>query len=102
VAVPWQVWRSQDRPKITRQESGIQANLDTGPIAIHPENPKYFIFRGKPRVLIAATEHYGSVINRRFDFMRYLAEAANKKQTLTRTFLLFSRASVGAEPLFPA
>ena len=33
------------------------------PIAIHPENPKYFLFRGKPLVLVAATEHYGSVIN---------------------------------------
>ena len=59
------------------------------PFSIHPENPKYFLFRGKPRVLIAATEHYGSIINRRFDFARYLADAADKKQTVTRTFLLY-------------
>jgi len=24
-------------------------------LAIHPENPKYFLFRGKPLVLVAAT-----------------------------------------------
>src|SRR5262245_11749543 len=59
------------------------------PISIHPKNPKYFLFRGKPLALITATEHYGSVINSRFDFERYLLEAADKKQTLTRLFLLF-------------
>jgi hypothetical protein len=38
------------------------------PLRIHPDNPKYFLFRGKPLVLVTATEHYGSVINRPFDF----------------------------------
>ena len=83
------------------QESGTPANLAPRPIAIHPDNPKYFIFRGKPRVLIAATEHYGSVINRRFDFTRYLAEAADKKQTLTRTFLLFRELQSARNPYSP-
>ena len=59
------------------------------PVRIHPENPKYFLFRGKPLVLVTATEHYGSVINRPFDFEKYLDDAAAKKMTLTRTFLLF-------------
>src|SRR5579859_161292 len=58
-------------------------------LSIDPQNPRYFLFRGRPLVLIAASEHYGSVVNRRFDFTRYLAEAADKKQTMTRTFLLF-------------
>jgi hypothetical protein len=71
------------------------------PITIHPENPKYFLFRGKPLVLVAATEHYGSVINRRFDFGRYLAEAADKKQTLTRTFLLFRELQSARNPYSP-
>ena len=59
------------------------------PFTIHPENSKYFLFRGKPVVLITATEHYGSVINSRFNFERYLEEAADKRMTLTRLFLLF-------------
>ena len=83
------------------QESGTSASLSPTPVAIHPENPKYFIFRGKPRVLIAATEHYGSVINRRFDFTRYLAEAADKKQTMTRTFLLYRELQSSRNPYSP-
>src|ERR1700758_1156178 len=58
-------------------------------LAIHPDNPKYFLFRKQPLVLLAASEHYGSIVNRRFDFERYLYEAAATKQTITRTFLLY-------------
>lgn len=87
--------------KNREQEPATPADLASRPLAIHPDNPKYFIFRGKPRVLIAATEHYGSVINRRFDFTRYLAEAADKKQTLTRTFLLFRELQSARNPYSP-
>jgi hypothetical protein len=38
------------------------------PLRIHPRNPKLLEFRGKPCVLLCATEHYGSVMNRRFRF----------------------------------
>jgi hypothetical protein len=40
-------------------------------------------------VLVTATEHYGAVINRNFDYVRYLEEAAEKRCTLSRCFLLF-------------
>ncbi|MDO8685158.1 MAG: cellulase family glycosylhydrolase [Clostridiales bacterium] len=59
------------------------------PIRIHPENNKIFQFRGKPLVLVCATEHYGAVINRPFNFEKYLTDAVEKKQTLTRLFVLF-------------
>lgn len=59
------------------------------PIRIHPQNPKIFEYQGKPLMLLTATEHYGAVINRRFDYARYLADAAAKKITLTRLFMLF-------------
>src|SRR5579872_7454017 len=59
------------------------------PIRIHPENPKCFEFRGKPLALLTATEHYGAVMNRPFRFERYLADAAEKRITLTRLFVLF-------------
>src|SRR3990172_6939603 len=72
------------------------------PIRIHPENPKYFLFRGKPLVLITATEHYGSVINRAFDFEKYLEDAADKRMTLTRTFLLFREQQGSRNPYSPA
>jgi uncharacterized protein DUF6298/cellulase (glycosyl hydrolase family 5) len=70
-------------------------------ISIHPQNPKYFLFRGKPLALITATEHYGSVVNSRFDFERYLQDAADKKQTLTRLFLLFRELQNPRNPYSP-
>ena len=59
------------------------------PIRIHPKNPKLFEFRGRPRVLLCATEHYGAVLNRAFRFEAYLADAVLRHQTLTRLFMLF-------------
>lgn len=70
-------------------------------LCLHPENPKYFLFRGRPLVLLCATEHYGSVLNRAFDFERYLDEAADKKQTLTRLFLLFRELQTARNPYSP-
>ncbi len=58
-------------------------------LRIHPCNSKVFEFRGQPLVLLCATEHYGAVINRPFDFAKYLADAHAHKQTLTRLFTLF-------------
>src|SRR5215213_425145 len=71
------------------------------PIAIHPDNPRLFLFRGKPLVLITATEHYGSVINRPFDFEKYLVDHASKRQTLTRTFLLYRELQSAKNPWSP-
>ncbi len=51
--------------------------------------------------MVAASEHYGSVVNRRFDFERYLAEAGDKKQTVTRTFLLYRELQSARNPCSP-
>jgi hypothetical protein len=59
------------------------------------------MFRGKPLVLIAAGEHYGSVINRPFDFEKYLADHAEKRQTVTRTFLLYRELQSAKNPWSP-
>jgi hypothetical protein len=56
------------------------------PLALHPDNPHYFLFRGKPAVLITSTEHYGAVLNTSFDYVKYLDELARHKLNLTRTF----------------
>src|SRR5207237_386206 len=56
------------------------------PISLHPDNPHYLLFRGKPTILIGSTEHYGAVLNRDFDYVPYLEELADKKLNLTRTF----------------
>ena len=70
-------------------------------IKVHPENPRYFLFRGKPLVLLTASEHYGSVMNRPFDFEKYLDDAAAHKLTLTRTFLLFRELQSARNPSSP-
>jgi hypothetical protein len=46
--------------------------LKAQPISLHPENQHYFIYQGKPTILVASSEHYGSVINPDFDFLIYL------------------------------
>ncbi len=56
------------------------------PIALHPDNPHYFLFRGKPTVLITSGEHYGAMLNLDFDYDRYLAALAADGLNHTRTF----------------
>ncbi|MEP7356096.1 MAG: hypothetical protein ABI847_02515 [Anaerolineales bacterium] len=68
------------------------------PLRLHPRNPKLFEFRGQPRVLLTATEHYGAVMNRPFQFERYLADAAQKGMTLTRLFTLFRELQTPINP----
>ena len=68
------------------------------PIRIHPANPKLFEFRDKPLFLLTATEHYGAVMNRPFRYDRYLADAADKKITLTRLFTLFRELQTPINP----
>lgn len=56
------------------------------PVRLHPDNPHYFLFRGKPAVLVTSTEHYGAVLNLDFDFITYLDELKSHGLNLTRTF----------------
>lgn len=68
------------------------------PIRVHPANSKIFEFRGKPLVLVTATEHYGAVMNRPFRLERYLADVAEKHITLTRLFMLFRELQTPINP----
>jgi len=56
------------------------------PLALHPDNPRYFLFRGAPTVLVTSGEHYGAVLNLDFDYARYLDALAADGLNLTRTF----------------
>jgi hypothetical protein len=56
------------------------------PLALHPDNPRYFLFRGKPTVLVTSGEHYGAVLNLDFDYVRYLDALAKDGLNLTRLF----------------
>lgn len=54
------------------------------PIALHPENPHYFHWRGQPTILITSAEHYGAVINLDFDYVAYLDTLQADKLNNTR------------------
>ncbi len=60
--------------------------LTADPIRLHPDNPHYFVWRGKPTILITSAEHYGAVLNRRFNYIKYLDALAKDGLNLTRTF----------------
>jgi hypothetical protein len=56
------------------------------PIALHPANPHYFVWRGQPTILITSAEHYGAVLNSDFDYRRYLDTLAADGMNYTRVF----------------
>jgi len=58
----------------------------TTPIRLHPDNPHYFQYQGKPALLITSAEHYGAVINLDFDYAIYLETLAKDNLNLTRVF----------------
>ena len=57
------------------------------PLALDPKNPHYFLFRGKPTVLITSGEHYGAVINTDFEYGKYLETLAADGLNLTRLWV---------------
>ncbi len=66
--------------------TGLAAEPAQAPIALHPENPHYFLWRGEPTMLITSGEHYGAVLNLDFDYVKYLDELHAKGMNHTRTF----------------
>jgi hypothetical protein len=62
------------------------AGPKAAPLTLHPDNPHYFLFRGRPTVLVTSAEHYGAVLNRDFDITKYLNELHAHGLNLTRTF----------------
>lgn len=57
------------------------------PLRLDPENPHYFLFRGKPTVIITSGEHYGAVLNLDFNYMRYLTTLGREGLNGTRTWV---------------
>jgi hypothetical protein len=63
-----------------------QALEETKPIRLHPENPHYFEWRDEPTILITSGEHYGAVLNRAFNYKKYLNILQSHRLNLTRIF----------------
>lgn len=64
----------------------MSAWIGAAPLSLHPENPHYFLWQGKPTILITSGEHYGAALNRAFDYKRYLDTLQSYGFNLTRTF----------------
>jgi len=56
------------------------------PVTVWHSNPHYFFYNGKPLVLITSDQHYGAVMNRDFDYVRYLDFLAAGGMNLTRIY----------------
>ncbi len=56
------------------------------PLRLHPENPHYFEYDGRPTVLVASGEHYGALLNGDFDYAAYFAELELRGLNHTRVF----------------
>ncbi|HEU4892265.1 MAG TPA: hypothetical protein VFT47_11995 [Vicinamibacterales bacterium] len=66
--------------------AGERQAAPTAPISLHPDNPRYFLWRGRPALLITSGEHYGAVLNRDFDYRKYLDTLAADGLNYTRIF----------------
>jgi hypothetical protein len=58
----------------------------TGPVRVHPENPHYFEYDGRPALLVTSAEHYGAVVNRAFDYEAYFDMLARYDLNYTRIY----------------
>ncbi|QDV22355.1 hypothetical protein [Aureliella helgolandensis] len=63
---------------------------------LHPDNSRYFLFRGKPTVLVTSAEHYGVLLNRKFDFEAYFAELSSHGLNHSRVFSGVYREIIGS------
>lgn len=55
-------------------------------VSLYKANPHYLFYKNKPIVLITSDHHYGAVIDRDFDFVKYLNYLAENGMNLTRIY----------------
>lgn len=65
--------------------------------AVHPDNHRCFLYRGRPFKILTSAEHYGAVLNADFDYEVYLEEMRRTGQNMTRLFT-FYRETEGCIP----
>lgn len=81
------VWFVAAEPSQAGDRTVHRANASgSAPISLHPENSHYFLWRGKPTVLLTSAEHYGAVLNSEFNGQAYLDTLAADELNYTRIF----------------
>jgi len=61
-------------------------NSSPGVIGVSEKNPHYFSYKGKEILLITSAEHYGGVINKAFDYVKYFDRLAEYGLNYTRIY----------------
>ena len=61
-------------------------NASEGVIRVSDTNPHYYSYRGKEILLLTSAEHYGAVINVKFDYKKYLSTLADYGLNYTRIY----------------
>jgi len=61
-------------------------NASEGVVGISGKNPHYLAYKGKEILLITSAEHYGAVINKKFDYNQYLDTLAEYGLNYTRIY----------------
>lgn len=64
----------------------LQALTASEALSLNPDNPHYFLFRGKPTAIITSGEHYGAVLNLDIDYGKYLKTLQRDGLNGTRTW----------------
>jgi len=57
-----------------------------GVIGVHESNPHYFKYKEKEILLITSAEHYGAVINKKFDYVSYFDKLLAYGMNYTRIY----------------
>jgi hypothetical protein len=66
--------------------SVVCSSISAQSIRLHPDNPHYFLYRGKAIAIISSSEHYGAVLNPEFDYVKYLNTLQKDGMNYTRLF----------------
>ena len=61
-------------------------NASPGVIRVSEKNPHYFEYKGREILLITSAEHYGAVISRHFDYVKYFDMLAEYGLNNTRMY----------------
>ncbi len=65
---------------------GVASAQTNDVLQLHPQNPHYFLYKGKPTVIVGSGEHYGAVVNLDFDYKAYLETLGKDRLNNTRLF----------------
>jgi len=61
-------------------------NASQGVIRVSEKNPHYFEYKNKEVLLITSAEHYGAIISKKFDYVKYLDMLAEYDLNYTRIY----------------